>query len=255
MSKIKKYLDKVCAYKFMEKFFSVKNSKDKKHKIVMLLGITFKCKRNTNFIFLIKNNTREKVKKIKGLTIIFRGENAVVEIGADPLPRFINAKIELGCNSFVSIGSSSFKQSFRICNLAVNGKILIDNDFSSEDTYMTNRDEPNTVIKIGKNCMFSGGIYIRTADGHTIVNEKGEVVNKPVSGIYIGNHVWLCNGARILKDSLVPDNSIVANSAIVTKAFTEKNVILAGMPAKIVKKQINWYRRPIHTYEDDLRRK
>ena len=43
-----------------------------------------------------------------------------------------------------------------------------------------------------------------------------------------------------LRYAKIPDNSIVAHSAIVTKPFEERNVVIAGNPAKIVKRGINW---------------
>ncbi len=47
-------------------------------------------------------------------------------------------------------------------------------------------------------------------------------------------------GVSILKGATIFDNSIVAFGSIVTKSFTETNVIIAGIPAKIVKTNINW---------------
>ena len=43
------------------------------------------------------------------------------------------------------------------------------------------------------------------------------------------------------------DNSMWLGS-IVTKVFNEPNIILAGIPAKIVKRGINWDRRCINKY-------
>lgn len=40
--------------------------------------------------------------------------------------------------------------------------------------------------------------------------------------------------------SVIPDNSVVGTNALVTKHFEEKNILIAGSPAKIVKKNIKW---------------
>ena len=50
------------------------------------------------------------------------------------------------------------------------------------------------------------------------------------------------------KNVKIADNSIVGWGSIVTKEFNEPNVIIAGIPAKIVKRGINWDRRCINKY-------
>lgn len=52
----------------------------------------------------------------------------------------------------------------------------------------------------------------------------------------IGNNVRLCVGAKVLGDVTLADNIVVAAGAVVTKSCLESNVILAGIPAKIIKK-------------------
>lgn len=56
------------------------------------------------------------------------------------------------------------------------------------------------------------------------------------------------NDVKIGKNTKIPDNSIVGWGSIVTKVFNEPNIILAGIPAKIVKRGINWDRRCINKY-------
>lgn len=46
----------------------------------------------------------------------------------------------------------------------------------------------------------------------------------------------------------IGDNSIVGWGSIVTRRFDEPNVILAGIPAKVVKRGINWDRRSLNKY-------
>ncbi|WP_281224926.1 acyltransferase [Flavobacterium aquiphilum] len=97
----------------------------------------------------------------------------------------------------------------------------------------------NTAISIGSNVVLGWNINIRDADGHSIYDQNQNRINhnKPIS---IGNRVWLASYVSILKGAKIPDNSIVAYGAIVTKSFFEKNVIIGGIPATVVKKNINW---------------
>ena len=59
--------------------------------------------------------------------------------------------------------------------------------------------------------------------------------NKITGPIKIGNKVWLGGQSVILKNCQIGDKSVVAFRAVVTKNFP-KNVVIAGNPAKIVKK-------------------
>ena len=236
----------------LQNIFSVKNDKDNKHKKIRVLGVTIKLKKTNNKnnkIYLVdEKQNRKKVKKIKGLTVIFSGKNGIVEIGCNPLIKFKNAKIYAGNNAYVSIGSSKYQANFNIVALSDNSKVIIGDDFSCEKMYLANRDEPNLRIEVGKDCMFSSEIYIRSSDGHTIVDLDKNVINKP-NDIKIGDHVWVCNSAKILKNVQIPDNCIVANSAIVTGVFQESNCIIAGLPAKIIKRNVNWDRKNTYKFK------
>ena len=50
----------------------------------------------------------------------------------------------------------------------------------------------------------------------------------------------------ILKGVTIPDNSIVATGSIVTREFKDKNVLIAGNPAKIIKEGVDWSRNRIN---------
>ena len=53
----------------------------------------------------------------------------------------------------------------------------------------------------------------------------------------IQDDVWIGCGVRILDDTVIKRRTIVAAGAVVTKSF-ESNVILGGVPAKPIKKNI-----------------
>lgn len=118
-------------------------------------------------------------------------------------------------------------------------KIIIGNNFTMEGGKLSANEGKS--ILIGNDCMFSNGIDIRNGDGHAIRNLEGKRLNT-AENIIIGNHVWLCAYAKILKGSLIPDNCIIGNSAVVSSKFKEKNVVYAGIPARKVKENITWTR-------------
>ena len=50
---------------------------------------------------------------------------------------------------------------------------------------------------------------------------------------------------KIGKNVSIADNSIVGWGSIVTRRFDEPNVVIAGIPARIVKRGIDWDRKSI----------
>lgn len=57
--------------------------------------------------------------------------------------------------------------------------------------------------------------------------------------IKIGNNVWIGANSLILGGvNITGNNVVIAAGSVVTKSFSESNVVLAGCPAKIIK-QIN----------------
>lgn len=55
-----------------------------------------------------------------------------------------------------------------------------------------------------------------------------------VDTIVIGENVWIGNNVTILKNTEIGKNTIVATGAVVSGVFPE-NVIIGGVPAKIIK--------------------
>lgn len=97
-------------------------------------------------------------------------------------------------------------------------------------------------IHIGKNCMFSRGIEIRSSDVHKIIDgESNEQLNKP-KDTYISDRVWLAANVTVSKGAKIPKESVVGAMSFVNQAFEEPYIIIAGTPAKIVRKNIRWHR-------------
>lgn len=99
-------------------------------------------------------------------------------------------------------------------------------------------------IHIGTDCMFSKGIKIATTDSHSIINlETGERTNL-AKDVVIGDHIWLGQNVIINKGVEIGSNSIVAGNSVLTKSIPS-NCIAAGVPAKVVKSQVDWLRKRI----------
>ena len=92
---------------------------------------------------------------------------------------------------------------------------------------------------IENDCMFANSRII-CGDSHPIVSKKTKRIINFSEGIHIGKHVWVGNQAIILKNVIIPDDCIVATGAIVTRKFIEKNCVIGGNPAHIIKRGVTW---------------
>lgn len=106
------------------------------------------------------------------------------------------------------------------------------------------RCEYGCYVTIGNFCIFEKNTYIRTGDSHSIISIiTGKRINNCES-IFIGNHVLCCKNSAIFKGSYILNDSVIASNSLVNKKFSNANILLAGSPAKIRRKDINWlYKR------------
>lgn len=150
-----------------------------------------------------KENIKSKVE-----TCLKLGKNSILEVkgnfsifnGAD-IRIFDNAKLTLGSGYFAKGCEVSCKKS----------------------------------ITIGNNVAIARGVIIRDTDAHEIIGNKRDVTES----IVIGDNVWIGNRAVILKGVEIGSGSVIAAGAIVTKSIP-KNSIVAGIPAKVIKSNIEW---------------
>ena len=97
----------------------------------------------------------------------------------------------------------------------------------------------STKLQIGESGLFSSDIIIRTGDSHSVVDLSGKRINTS-KDITLGDHIWVGNHVIITKGSAIGNNCVIGTGAVVTHGWEENNVIIAGVPAKIVKRDIDW---------------
>lgn len=133
------------------------------------------------------------------------------------------------------------------------GKILIEGDnceisIGSKSTIGSGHifcGEGNTKITIGQNCMLSREVFMNTSDFHSILDINTEKRINPPQDILIEDHVWIGFNTTINKGTIMKKNSIVASRSVVSGKEYPPNVVLAGIPAKIVKENITWSREKL----------
>lgn len=119
-----------------------------------------------------------------------------------------------------------------------NGIVSIGKSCSFADTSIYLYDNKASVV--GDDCIFAAGTIIQASDGHTIFQKGTEKVLNRCTNVTISDHVWIGTKALILKNSIIQKNSIVGACSIVSGKCKKSNVIIAGVPAKVVKENIDW---------------
>lgn len=90
-------------------------------------------------------------------------------------------------------------------------------------------------IWIGDGVAISHNVTIMDSDAHEIVGNK----HAKTQPVIIGNHVWIGSGAKILKGVTIGNGAVIAAGSVVTRNVPER-CMAAGVPARVVKKEIEW---------------
>jgi acetyltransferase-like isoleucine patch superfamily enzyme len=179
------------------------------------------------------------------ITGTIEGQGNVIRIGGTGNPQTLNLHI-FGHDNEVLIGSGSFLQNLRIeigsvrwpCSRA---RLTIGDGFSIASQGRFILPNSGNVIEIGANCMFSSNIVVRGGEYPHLVFDQDSGAYLDVSdGIFIGDHVWVGEGAFIGKSVTLPGDSIVGTRSVVTKRFEETHCVIAGNPARVVKRSVRW---------------
>lgn len=86
-------------------------------------------------------------------------------------------------------------------------------------------------IEIGDDVLIGQQVVIATLNHDLNSEKRANMIPKPVK---IGNKVWIGAHATILSGVTLGDGAVVAAGAVVTKDVP-KNVVVGGVPAKIIK--------------------
>ena len=194
---------------------------------------------NENQIQIIwqDNKTTTNPKYINNLSISFWGKNNKIKLYAPIVfyPSYISAYDD--CN--ITIRTSP-QMKIKLCAYK-NSTVDIGENVQIGSAFIQMMNEKGTSLEIKKNAVLATDIKIWTTDTHSIYDKNSnKLLNAGKNKVVLGEHCWICDGAVLLKNAQIPDESIVGNSSVVTSAFDTPNIVIAGNPAKIVKQNIYW---------------
>ena len=88
----------------------------------------------------------------------------------------------------------------------------------------------NDKITIGDNILFGWNVEILDSNNHKVIHKNQEKVCDR-GPIRIGNRVWVAAFSHVLKNSVIPDGSIIVYHSLVIKPFKGEKLLLVSCPA------------------------
>lgn len=185
----------------------------------------------------IKYNTKVT---INGGRVEFQSESintAMVRIGFHEVPTkdaqraVLNIKGRLIFLGEAHIGAGS------ILHVQKNGILQLGDNFSISACSTINCYKQ---ISFGRDIQFSWDCLVMDCDTHAIYDEGCRNVINESKEIILDNHILIGCGVTILKGTHIPSECVVAAHSVVTAKGYEHYSIIAGNPAKSVKKIGGW---------------
>lgn len=165
----------------------------------------------------------------------------------------INASLSFGVDTKLIIGKSV---GMGWMNVFINhhSSITIGEKSSLQSGKL--RTGRNQSITIGKDCMFSWDIVFLAHDGHVIYDlTKNHFINntngEQRQSIILGNHVWIGGETVIMPNTKIGSGSICGYRSM-AKGIYPNNCIIAGSPAKVIRKDVAWMRRNYAETDEDI---
>ena len=169
--------------------------------------------------------------------LVIKGRGNRVEIGEHADIRGLAMKIE-GSGHRLLIGANC-KLRGQFIIKGSNHAIRIGELTTMHGSYLLCQEAD---IAIGRDCMFSRDIEIRTTDAHSIVDlATRRRVNRPGS-VSIGDHVWLGVGVLVSKGVTIAADVVVGAMSGVFRDIAESHVVAVGAPAAVKRRGVTWHR-------------
>ena len=90
-------------------------------------------------------------------------------------------------------------------------------------------------VKVGKNCDIAPNVSIITGT-HKIGSNNRRAGEGKSLDVNIGDGVWIGSSCTINGGANIGNGTIIASGSVVMKGEFPENVIIAGVPAKVIKK-------------------
>lgn len=107
-------------------------------------------------------------------------------------------------------------------------------------------------VIFGTDCMVSSSVAVHNHDGHAVIDlDTRAVMNQPAS-VLVHPHVWLADGATVMKGVTIEAGAIVTANATVISDVPARSMVM-GCPAQLIessKGKVSWTRNPQPSEQD-----
>lgn len=161
-----------------------------------------------------------------GLIIIGGGDGAFFDIDSERTVWLVDGNV-------VFKGRALFGYGSRIC---VHGSLILGEDFCmvARSSILCKKK-----ISFGNHCLISWDVLIMDTDAHKIMDSNDHILNEDRE-VCFGDHVWIGCNVLALKGIRIGNNCTVGADALLTDSFEESGLLIAGKPARIIRKNIHW---------------
>lgn len=201
--------------------------------------------KNIDFLAFIRYNYLGKNAVINGKGLVFPYKKSVLILDKNARIN-LEGNLVMNGNALTQNGRSTIlrmdegaqlvvKKSFSIYYggdviVFAGGKLELGSGFFNSNVRIRCKES----IKIGERVTIAHDVTIMDYDGHYLTEDNHQI-SKP---IVIEDGAWICTRATILKGVTIGSGAVVAAGALVTKDVPA-NTIVAGVPSKVIKKDVS----------------
>ena len=172
---------------------------------------------------------------LKESHIIFKGKNNIliceenVKLSKSTIKFF-------GDNSIVYLAPAKHEYYLKL-DIFHNCVFFFDEGFSTNGILRISLSEEKNIL-IGKDCLFSFGVWMRLANPHLLYSAKDMQRISLTESLFIGDHVWIGQDSLILKGSEIGSGSVIAARSIVSNKKVPSNTLWGGNPIRKISDDI-----------------
>lgn len=204
--------------------------------------------KNSEYIDNNKIYVNPEKSVLKNSKVNFKGENNIlfVEDGVT----LENSTISFSGNNCVVYLSSSNKVYYLSIDVYQSSAVFFGHNSYFNGAVHAIASEGQNII-VGNDCLFSFGIWIRTADPHLVYSVETHKRLNYSKSVFVGDHVWIGQNALVLKGCCFGSGSILGGGAVASNKLVPSNTSFAGNPAKLVGRGVFYDGKCVHNWTSD----
>ena len=179
---------------------------------------------------------RVRLERLSGRVFLARHRFGTVRLGLQTTGTFPATGT---CGVWQVSGTVRFGDKVRIgpgFRIACDGELMLGNGMdinAGAHVFCASR------VEVGDGGLWAWNVVVTDHDFHHIEDGSGAIVNMP-RPVTLREHIWIGANACVLKGSGVGADTVIGAASVVSGRFDEAHCVLAGNPARVVKRGTHW---------------